>query len=99
MNDKFDDFLAKCAERIRNEGPDKLEEDLVSGRISLPHKVKAAKLALDRHRAQELGQYVLPLPPDPGLLVRLKTFCSNHWQWLIGTIIAVVGLYIAYLSI
>ncbi len=48
---------------------------------------------------------VLPLLPryNPPLLAKILNGIGNfwlkHWQWIIGTIIALIGLYILYLQL
>jgi len=49
MSDKFDEWLKKYRDEIKLDGPQRIKEGLASGRIANPHKVRAARFALDEH--------------------------------------------------
>jgi len=94
MSDEFEKALNRYRQQLRREGDQALRESLASGRIALPHKVRAANFALREWEQAEhfrMNAYVRMLAGNifnESFLDKLEIHLSKHWKWWIGTLIA-----------
>lgn len=71
-------------------------KDWYRGKYVSPKNERIVSIKIDPEKMQ-IGRFERPhLAKIFNALIR---FWLNHWQWIIGTIIALIGLYILYLQL